>query len=187
MQFWKVGNRKIYAVKESDLRLPAKPSTKGKNVVSLDSDSSDDSFLHCSKKGKFVLSQRSTESVKLLTEVQGLRQEISQLFEVNKQLPIPMGLRKVLQETFKCCICQCTMTPPIIFGRCCKSLIGCQCCVDQWFQGDAGLMQQTCPKCRAERAYAETCVIKGIDDFLFTIHPLVQVDAPMSTLRDDEN
>ena len=124
--------------------------------------------------GENLFQARNCRILSLLTEVKGLRKEIGQLFEVNKQLPIPFGLRKVLQETFQCCICQSTMTPPIIFGRCCKSLIGCQSCVDRWFQGDTGLMQQTCPKCRAERVYAETCVIKGIDGFLVAIQPLVQ-------------
>ena len=123
----------------------------------------------------------------VLSEVQGLRKEIGQLFEVNKQLPIPIGLRKVLLETFQCCICQSTMSPPIIFGHCCKSLIGCQACVDHWFRGDGGLMQQACPRCRTERAYAETCVVKGIDDFLVAIRPLVQSDPPTSAMRDEES
>ena len=55
MQFWKVGSRKIYAVRNSELRSVAKPS-KGKHPLSLtlDSDSSDDAFMQYSKKGKFV-------------------------------------------------------------------------------------------------------------------------------------
>ena len=183
MQFWKVGSRKIYAVKESDLKPSSKQYSKGKIPMSPDSDSSNDVFVQSTKRGKFVSSKKLSDSDSLLTEVKGLRKEIGQLFEVNKQLPIPFGLRKVLQETFQCCICQSTMTPPIIFGRCCKSLIGCQSCVDRWFQGDTGLMQQTCPKCRAERAYAETCMIKGIDQFLVAIQPLVQPEPP----RDEDN
>ena len=183
MQFWKVGSRNIYAVKEKELRPSPKASRKGKYPVSPDSDSSDE-FIQCSKKGKFLANKQSGE---LLSEVQGLRKEIGQLFEVNKQLPIPMGLRKVLQETFQCCICQCTMSPPVIFGRCCKSLIGCQACVDRWFQGDGELMQQTCPRCRTERAYAETCVVKGIDDFLVAIHPLVRANPSTSAMSDEEN
>ena len=186
MQFWKVGSRKIYAVKEIDLRPSPRASHKGKAPASLDSDSSDKEFMLCSKKGNFVSHKQSFESGELLSEMQGLRKEIGQLFEVNKQLPIPMGLMKVLQETFQCCICRCTMSPPVIFGRCCKSLIGCQACVDQWFQGDGGLMQQTCPRCRTERAYAETCVVKGMDEFLVTIHPLVQADSPTSTMREED-
>ena len=39
-------------------------------------------------------------------------------------------------------------------------------------------MQQSCPRCHTECAYAETCVGKGIDDFLTAIHPLVQTTGP---------
>ena len=141
----------MYEVRNSELRSVAKPS-KGKHPFSLtlDSDSSGDAFMQYSKKGKFVSNKQSSE---LITEIQGLRKMIEQLFEVNKQLPIPIGLRKILHETFCCCNCRCTMVPPVRFGRCCKSLIGCQSCVDRWFQGDSRLMQQSCPKCRTEHAY----------------------------------
>ena len=104
--------------------------------MSLGLDSSDE-FMQISKKGKF---EHSFQSEELLSEVPGLRKEIGQLFKVNKQLPIPIGLSKVLLETFQCYICQCTMSPPIIFGCCCKSFIGDQACVDHWFRGDGGLM-----------------------------------------------
>ena len=180
MQFWKVGSRKIYAVKDTDLRESPKTHRKGKTPV-LDSYSSDDAFMQCSKKGKFVSNKQSLESGKLLSELQGLQKEIGQLFEVNKQLPI---LRKVLKETYQCCICQSTMSPPVIFGRRCKSLIGCQASVDQRFQGDGGLMQQTC---HTERAYTETCVTKGTDDVLIAIHPLVQADPPTPAIRDEDS
>ena len=145
-------------------------------------------MLSCSTQRKESLCQtKSSESNELITEMQGLRKMIEQLFEVNKQLPIPIGLRKVLQETFCCCICRCTMVPPVIFGRCCKSLIGCQSCVNRWFWGDSGLMQQSCPKCRTERAYAETCIFKGIDDLLAAIHPLVQSDVSISATAAEED
>ena len=85
MQFWKVGSRKIYAVKEIDLRPSPRASHKGKAPASLDSDSSDNEFMLRSKKGKFVSHKQSFESGELLSEMQGLRKEIGQLFEVNKQ------------------------------------------------------------------------------------------------------
>ena len=84
------------------------------SAISVDSESSGDDLQQCSKRRKFVEGGQA-DSDSLLTEVKGLRKEIGQL---NNQLPIPFGLRKVLQETFQCCICQSTMTPPIVFGRC---------------------------------------------------------------------
>lgn len=128
-------------------------------------------FMPFPKRNK---SKQPSDFDQLLIEMQGLRKEIKQLFQINKQLPIPIGLKRVLHDTFRCCICQSTMVSPVIFGRCCKSMIGCQLCTDQWFRGEEGLMQ-ACPKCRAERAYTETCAFKGIDDFLLAIRPLVQL------------
>ena len=61
------------------------------------------------------------------------------------------------------------MTPPVIFARCCKSLIGCSACADAWYGGEEGMVR-TCPKCRSERAFADTMVFRGMDDL---IHPLL--------------
>ena len=68
------------------------------------------------------------------------------------------------------------MKPPIIFARCCKSVIGCQSCVDTWYRGEER-QQCTCPNCREARAYVETCKINGLDDFLTGIAPLLDVDS----------
>lgn len=163
IQFWKVGRRKFFAVRESNLR-PSQPR-KNKNTVSLDSDSSDNMFMPFPKRSNC---KQPSESVQLLTEMQGIRKEIGQLFEVNKQLPISQSMT----------------VPPVIYVRCCKSLIGCQWCTDQW---ETGLMQQACPKCHAEWAYAEMCVFKGINDFLLAIRPLVQLDMGMSSAGDEED
>jgi pectin methylesterase-like acyl-CoA thioesterase len=68
------------------------------------------------------------------------------------------------------------MKPPIIFARCCKSVLGCQSCVDTWYRGDEG-QQRTFPNCREARAYVDTCKINGLDDFLTGIAPLLEVDS----------
>ena len=68
------------------------------------------------------------------------------------------------------------MVPPIIFAKCCKTLLGCQTCVDTWYRGEQG-QARACPKCRGERAYVETCRIVGLDDFMVKIAPLLQENA----------
>ena len=161
-----MGSRKIYAVKNTSLNRSTRSS---KGVVFIDSNSSGEDIVPMSKKRRFTKQPHDMDD--LIVEVRELRENIAKLFEVNKQLPIPIGLRKALNDTFKCIICQSTISPPVIFGRCCKCLIGCQTCVDRWYRGEQGHMQ-TCPRCRAERGYAETCIFKGLDDFLTIIHPL---------------
>lgn len=46
---------------------------------------------------------------------------------------------------------------------------------------------KACPKCRGERGYAETCVIKGIDEFLTMIKPLVQISEEGPSSVEEEN
>lgn len=88
---------------------------------------------------------------------------------------LPPGLLRQLNETFKCHICSnVPMKPPIIFARCCKRILGCQVCVDRWFRGDdEESTTHACPLCHGERAYAETSIIKGMDDFLLAIAPML--------------
>ena len=52
------------------------------------------------------------------------------------------------------------MKPPIIYTR------GCQIFVDKWLRGDdEESTRRSCPFCRREHAYAETSIIKGLDDY----------------------
>ena len=91
----------------------------------------------------------------------------------NPRVKLPPDLCKKLHNTFKCNICcSSPIKPPVIFSRCCKRLLGCQECMDRWFGGEEGVTR-SCPLCRSERAYADTCIVKGLDELLKTIAPLV--------------
>ena len=73
------------------------------------------------------------------------------------------------------------MKPPIIFARCCKTILGCQVCVDTWYRGDEG-QQRTCPNCRDTRAYVDTC---KVNNFLTGISPIMEVDSVHDDEEDD--
>ncbi|CAH3171616.1 unnamed protein product, partial [Porites lobata] len=91
---------------------------------------------------------------------------LQELIVVNKFLPLPPCLIKLVSDAFKCKIClRAPMTPPVIATRCCNVLIGCSICTNEWFSGDGGL-DKSCPNCREPRGYAQTFQFKGIDDFL---------------------
>lgn len=93
-------------------------------------------------------------------------------------MKLPPGPFKQLKDTFKCNICQSSpISPPVLFARCCKNILGCEACVDGWFGGEDE-RSKSCPLCRAERAYSETCLIHGLDDFFTAIQPLATVTAP---------
>ena len=51
-------------------------------------------------------------------------------------------------------------------------ILGCQLCVDTWYRGAEGKMKK-CPICRNERAYPETAMLKGFDEFLQAIAPIL--------------
>ena len=103
-----------------------------------------------------------------------MKDSLDKIFTVTNGMSVPIGLRHVLYDTFKCAICQSTpMIPPIIFAKCCKSILGCQSCVDTWYRGAEG-QSRTCPRCRSDWAYVETCRLNGLDDFLTVIAPLLE-------------
>ena len=129
-------------------------------------------------------------SVSLVVEgadpaVPGTRKRKLMRKPVLSNVKLPCTLHRQLQDTFKCNICRSSpIKPPVIFSRCCKRLLGCQECVDRWFGGNDGSMK-SCPLCHSERAYADTCIIKGLDEFLKSIAPLVSGSSSIELERDD--
>lgn len=66
-----------------------------------------------------------------------------------------------LLASFHCIICHNVAQPAVIYGRCCGSVLGCQPCIEAWFQGHTN-----CPKCREEDGQSKTSVLRGFDDAL---------------------
>lgn len=132
----------------------------------------------------------SSDSKAILKEIHDIKEQMASYFQLsaNMKTKIPPGLFKQLHETFKCHICSNTpMKPPIIFARCCKRILGCQTCVDRWYRQDGEESNtRSCPLCRGERAYAETSIIKGIDDFLLSIAPMLSDEGKDEVSSDDE-
>ena len=57
------------------------------------------------------------------------------------------------------------MQPPVVVAKCCKSILGCESCTNNWYSGPDA-MTKTCPLCRAERGFTETMILNGLHDFL---------------------
>ena len=80
---------------------------------------------------------------------------------LSKGMKLPPGLHRLLHDTFKCNICQSSpIRSPVMFTCCCKSILGCERCVDSWYSGEDGRSKK-CPLCRSERAFTETVRIHG--------------------------
>ena len=117
-KFWKVGSRKIFAVRQGDLKM--KSSRKRGLVVISDSDSDDDLQPLQRKPIREAPPQ-------LVEEVKEMRKDIQCLFQITNKMKISPGLYRQLKETFQCHICRCTpIEPPVIFTRCCHRILGCQ-------------------------------------------------------------
>lgn len=145
IKFWKVGSRKLFAVREKG---------KGKKRKrTSDQDSEDE----------------KASDIRIMKKLDIIGAKISDIFEVNKHLPLPLGFASILYETFKCSICLVSpISPPAIFGRCCKRIVGCQKCIDEWYQGE-DRMSKRCPLCQGDRGFADSMILLGIEDFLTAV------------------
>ena len=172
-----------YAVRELEMKDSKRRST-AKDVIHVSSSDSDDDLVK-----PLIRRKRTAEAAKLAvmsTDIKEMKESVSKIFRLTNSMSIPLGLRQLLYDTFKCSICQLTpMVPPVIFAKCCKTVLGCQQCVDTWYRGEEG-QSRTCPKCRSDRAYVETCRVNGLDDLLTGITPLLEGAPPADDEEDDE-
>lgn len=140
LRFWKVGSRKLFAIRGGKRRK--------RQLVDSDSDEEMSQIL------------------------QSIDTKVAKSLDVTNKFQFPIGFSSLLNDTFMCKICRTTITPPAIFGRCCRTIIGCQVCVDRWYRGDRGL-EKKCPLCRGDRGFADTCQILGLDEFLVAAEKLL--------------
>ena len=159
LKFWRVPSRKVYAVKEKNLRSVM----KGKFPADTSTSSSDSDCAIPKAKRKTDISR----------DIRSIKSSLCTLFAVEKTMRVPLALRSLLVENFRCSICHDIIRPPAIYSRCCKYLIGCEVCIDRWYEGDGG-RNKTCPRCRSERAFAETSRVNGIDDFLASVKDILE-------------
>ena len=145
MKFWKVGSCKVFTVLEG--KGSAKMKTRNRKNSSLSSDESDD------------------ENRILMRKIDSMHMKMSRVLDINNRISLPLGFCTIVNEAFKCTICLVNKTPQVIVGKCCKRIIGCQKCVDTWYQGD-DRMTKRCPLCQGPRGFGDTM---GIEEFLTTL------------------
>ena len=130
---------------------------------------SDEDFEPRSKK------ERIEEKLEMiLSEVGGIKEALGEMMTLSADSSVPMGLKHILQETFKCHICHTVpINPPVIVTKCCKTILGCKSCINSWYSGKDALTK-TCPSCRAASGYNETMLLHGLDDFLIQVRKAIQ-------------
>ena len=111
-----------------------------------------------------------------LDDVKNIKEMLVKVLSVTSSTKVPIALDSLFRDTFKCTICAVVpIEPPIIASKCCKSILGCQSCVDTWFSGE-NACSKTCPKCRTERGYAETMRLNGFDELLKELKKIMSSD-----------
>lgn len=97
------------------------------NQASDVSDGSDDDFVPKT----FKAAEKDQDVHKMRGVIADVKCMVTKMLEVNKSLPLPLGITKLVKEAFQCKICHKTpMKPPIIATKCCSSLLGCDECVN---------------------------------------------------------
>lgn len=177
LAFWKCGSRKVYAVRViSNSRASFKRSAKSKAKANCISyyDISDDSDEDFTPKRSRGVNHGDIQMVN--SQISEVKSMVSDILKVNQTLSLPLGVVKLLRDGFICKICHATpMMPPVIATKCCNTLLGCEECVNAWFDGADGLSKK-CPHCNEPRGYASTFQFKGIDEFLVGVKGLIKCD-----------
>lgn len=126
LTFWKSPRRKVYAVAHNDIQELMSCSSRSftSSRESHQTDSSDDEeFLP--PKGKKGRYEKVLQSVK--DELVSLKDTVADVISLTPQSFLPLGIRRVIRDTFKCQICHSIpANPPIIVTKCCKNILGCQ-------------------------------------------------------------
>lgn len=131
-------------------------------------DESDASSTTRHKKPKLI------ESIAL--DVATIRDTVTDMMTLTPNRNLPLGLKRVVHDSFKCYICHAVpIKPPLIITKCCKNMLGCQECVNTWYAGPDAMLK-TCPICRTERGCNETMVLHGLTEFLESIKRIYETD-----------
>ncbi|XP_077091495.1 uncharacterized protein LOC143742497 [Siphateles boraxobius] len=93
-----------------------------------------------------ALQDLKLQIVELLEASHGLEAVSQQIQNIvsSAERAMPRTLGTALKETFSCSICTGIMENPV-FISCCRSIVGCKLCVNQW-----GATSTQCPKCLSE-------------------------------------
>lgn len=174
LTFWKCPRRKIYGILRNEIKDDT-PRKRSSRVFD-----SDDDFEPCSRK------QKTDDKLEiLLSDVGSIKDSLTDIFSLDENSHIPLGLKRVIRDTFKCAICHhVPIHPPIIVTKCCKTILGCEKCVNTWYSGPE-MLSKTCPSCRADRGCNETMVLRGLDDFLTQMAKVLQTGRETDQAEDN--
>jgi len=164
LAFWKASKRRFYAIPQS---------TDAESTANKRAKTRDDTDEHLKKR---KLDMMTEDMLEIKDIVESLQADVSKLLQVNSSMVLPLGLSRSISELIKCKICHSMpMSPPLIYARCYKSILGCEKCANTWYEGESALIKP-CPLCGQDRGYNETQRVLGFDDFAEALKKLFTGD-----------
>ena len=180
--FWKVGSRKIFAVREDALQKYADTVEEEESDAAV-------SLRNNRKRKSFASEDDDTDAkiTKMTEELREIKGEIKRFRELAFRHKFSAAFLAELEGAFTCIICKrVPVRKPIMGCTSCSSLIGCQVCVDRWFSGTGDdVLAQKCPKCRCERGISKTITFRGFDNLVSHIKALKEGSDSSSGESDD--
>jgi hypothetical protein len=85
-------------------------------------------------------------------------------------IPVERAQGRKVTESLACIICKGPIKKPVV-SSCCKSLVGCRRCFDEWYATSA-----KCPKCNSDDGRAGRINLCGLDDTFELLWPLLSTD-----------
>lgn len=187
LKFWKSPRRKVFAVPMNNLRAKSRGKKREREVVTLDSDDDDDAVPKRTRDDYSTFFGQIDSKLDHIKEgIDSIKDNTRDVLYLNERSKLPIGIQRLMRDTFQCKICLCIpIRPPAIMSKCCKSIIGCERCVNEWYSGPEALTK-TCPSCRAERGYSETMMLRGLDRFLQEVKSVIVQAEDASESDSDE-
>ena len=154
-----VGVRNLYAVAQRELRECRHHGGKRSfsTIDTSDDESDAASSMSVSTRNKKPKLDKMVETIR--DDVLVIRETVTDMMTLTANCNLPMGLKQIVHDTFKCYICHSVPVKPVT--KCCKNMLGCQECVNTWYTGPDAMLK-TCPICWTERGCNETMVLRGL-------------------------
>ena len=185
--FWKHPRRKLYAVAQRELRdCRHHGSRRSYSTIDTSDDESDaTSSMSVSTRNKKPKLDKMLETIG--DDVSVIRETVTDMMSLTANCNLPLGLQRIIRDTFKCYICHSVpVKPPIIVTKCCENMLGCQECINTWYTGPDAMLK-TCPICRTERGCNETMVLRGLTEFLECIRKVyAENDDPVRPAQENK-
>lgn len=159
LSFWRAPKRHFYAIVDTNM------VTMGTKRAAVDEGASESKKLKIDNTDLLSSMKKGMDEIKecIADKISETQKTMQEILGVTEKMTIPTGLQRSLMDCFMCKICRnFPMKPPLIFTKCCKAIIGCEACVNQWYSGDEALTKV----CRNTRGYNETSSILRFDNFI---------------------